>query len=198
LSAASKTVSIAATLLKETSPRVSVKVIDSKTVASPQGLIVMAAAKAAEKGLSLNEVANFTEMIKRQTYGFMLLDTLRYVYRTGRMSKLGSKIASMFNIKPINRVTEEGKIEMVDRTRNRDHGLERIIELIQETTPADSLRFMITHADDIEAANKFSEMLKKHFKCLEMVISDYSPVMGYGAGPGAVFVGFQPEIDLLK
>jgi DegV family protein with EDD domain len=198
LSAASKTVSIAAGLLKEESPHVSVKILDSKTVASSQGLIVLAAARAAKTGLGLSELVSFTDIIKHQTYGFMMLDTLRYVYRTGRMSKLGSKIASMFNIKPINKVTEEGKIEMVDRTRNTDHGLERLIELIKETIPTNSLRFMVTHADDIELANQFAEMLKKQFDCLDLVISDYSPVMGYGAGPGAIFVGFQPEIDLLK
>ena len=45
-------------------------------------------------------------------------------------------------------------------------------------------------------AESFSERLKKKYNCLSMIISDYSPVMGYGAGPGAIFVGFHPELDL--
>jgi DegV family protein with EDD domain len=198
LSAASKTAMLAAELLKEESTKTSVRIFDSKTVAGAQGLIVIAAAKAAAKGLNLNEAADFAEKARQQTYGLMMLDTLRYVYRTGRMSKLGSKIASMFNIKPINKVNEEGKIEMVDRTRNREHGLERLIELIKETTPINALHFFVSHADDADLAKQFSKMLKEHFNCLSLVVSDYSPVMGYGAGPGAIFVGFQPEIDLSK
>jgi hypothetical protein len=41
-------------------------------------------------------------------------------------------------------------------------------------------------------------MLKTEFKPLSIIVSDYSPVMGYGAGPGAIFVGYHPEIDWPK
>jgi fatty acid-binding protein DegV len=114
------------------------------------------------------------------------------------MSKMGSRIAAMFNIKPINKVTEEGKIEMVDRTRNRDDGLEIMVNFIKDAVKTKAIHFMVTHAADIDLANQLSDMLKKDFDCLSMIISDYSPVMGYGAGPGAVFVGFHPEINLPK
>jgi hypothetical protein len=40
------------------------------------------------------------------------------------------------------------------------------------------------------------DMIKKEFKCLSMIVSDYSPVMGYSTGPGAIFVGFHPELNL--
>ena len=111
------------------------------------------------------------------------------------MSKMGSRIASLFNIKPINEVTDEGKLEMVDRTRNRDHGLELIFEYIQQKSTKKALHFMITHAAAPDIAEQFGVMLKKKFECLSLITSDYSPVMGYGAGPGAIFVGFRPELD---
>jgi len=57
---------------------------------------------------------------------------------------------------------------------------------------------MITHADAPEMAERFSELLKQNFNYLSMSISDFSPVMGYGSGPGALFIGFHPELDLLK
>lgn len=196
LSAASKTAALAAKLRKEKSPQTSIRIMDSKTVAGAQGLIVLAAARAAARGMSLDEVADFAEKVRQQTHGLMMLDTLRYVYRTGRMSKMGSRIAAMFNIKPINKITEEGKLEMVDRTRNSDDGLEILVNLIQDYAGTDALHFLVSHADAVDMANKFSEMLKQKFNCLSMIISDYSPVMGYGAGPGAIFVGFHPEINL--
>lgn len=198
LSAGSKTAQLAVDLLKEKSPQAMVRIFDSKTVAGAQGLITLAAAKAAAKGMSLDDVASVAEKARQQTQGVMMLDTLRYVYRTGRMSKMGSRIASMFNIKPINRVTEEGRIEMVDRTRNRDDGLEILIDLIQDYASTDALHFIVSHSDAPDIANQFSQMLKQKFNCLSLIISDYSPVMGYGAGSGAIFVGFQPEIDLSK
>lgn len=194
LSAGFTTARLAADLYQNETPGTTIEVMDSKSCASGQGLIVLAAARAVEKGLTYRQVINYTTKIRDCTNGLMMLDTLRYVYRTGRLSKLGSKIASMFNIKPINRVTEEGKIEMVDRTRNREHGFDIIIELIKGQSKTDSLHFMVTHAVDPEGADRMVTMLQDNFTCLDMVVSDFSPVMGYGAGPGALFVGFQPDI----
>jgi uncharacterized protein len=198
LSAVSKTVGIAAELLKEEFPQVRVEILDAKTVASGQGLIAVAAAKAAQKGMKLDDVIKVAEATREQTKSLMLLDTLRYVYRTGRMSKMGSRIASLFNIKPINQVTSEGKIEMIDRTRNFEHGLEIMIEIMKQSGGNKAFHFMVSHADAPDSAEKFVKMLKGEFKCLSMIISDYSPVMGYGAGPGAVFVGYHPEINWPK
>ncbi len=62
LSATSKTVSIAAGLLREELPRISVKVLDSKTVAGSQGLIVLAAARAAEEtGSTVGRLAHLPQ-----------------------------------------------------------------------------------------------------------------------------------------
>jgi DegV family protein with EDD domain len=195
LSALNRTVTIAAEQFHEKSPQTTIKIFDSKTVASSQGLIALAAADAASRGKSLNNVMDVTEKVRRQTKGVMMLDTLRYIYRTGRMSKMGSRIASLFNIRPINEVTEEGKVEMVDRTRNREHGLEILLEYINQKSTTKSLHFMVTHAAAPDIAEQFGNMLKAKFDCLSLVTSDYSPVMGYGAGPGAIFVGFRPELD---
>jgi DegV family protein with EDD domain len=194
LSAGFTTARLAADLYQSESPGATVEVLDSKSCASSQGLTALAAAKAIEKGLDFTRVIDYTTKVRDCTGGLMLLDTLRYVYRTGRISKLGSKIASMFNIKPINRITEEGKIEMVDRTRNRDHGLEILIDLIRKQSQTGALHFMVTHATDPEGADLLVSMLRDRFTCLDMVVNDFSPVMGYGAGPGTLFVGFHPDV----
>jgi DegV family protein with EDD domain len=125
-----------------------------------------------------------------------MLDTLRYVYRTGRMSKLASRIAALFNIKPINRMTEEGTIEFVDKVRNREAGYQKLIDLIKADAESNSLHFMVMHAAAPEMAERFSNLLRQNFDCQRILVSEYSPVMGYGAGPGAIFVGFHPELEL--
>ena len=159
-------------------------------------MVVLALAGAANKGMTPEQLTDALEKAIQKTGGIFILETLRYIYRTGRMSKLGSRIASMFNIKPINMMMDDGSIEMVDRTRNMDHGFEIIIELIKKEAGTNKLHFMLNHANNLTGAEKLSELLKNNFDCLSTVISDYSPVMGYGAGPGSIFVGFQQELDL--
>lgn len=196
LTALNKTATLAAERCMQQNPGKTIKVYDSRTCASTQGLVVLAAVKAAKAGKSLDEVIGHAEAVRNCAGGLMILDTLRYVYRTGRMSKTASKIASIFNIRPINRITDSGTLEMVDRTRKRSEGLEKLIALINEEAGSQPLHFMVCHAAVPDMADEFSEELKKRFHCLSMVISDYSPVMGYGTGPGAIFVGFHPEIEI--
>jgi len=196
MSAVSRTAGLAADLLREKSPEITVRILDSRSCASTQGLVVLAAARAAAEGKSLDEIASIAESTREKAGGVMMLDTLRYVYRTGRMSKTASRIASIFNIKPINKITESGTLELIDKTRKSTDGINRLINAIGRESGADSLHFMITHAAAPDRAEYLAEQLKQRFNCLSMIISDYSPVMGYGAGPGALFVGFHPELGL--
>ena len=198
LSAVSRTAALAAELLKEKISDITVRVHDSRACASTQGLVALAAAKAASQGKSLEETVALAENVREQAGGIMMLDTLRYVYRTGRMSKTASRIVSLFNIKPINKITENGTLEMIDRTRKTADGIERLINAVTRESSSDSLHFMVTHAAAAENAEYLAEQLKQRFNCLSMTISDYSPVMGYGSGPGALFVGYHPEIEELK
>jgi fatty acid-binding protein DegV len=109
---------------------------------------------------------------------------------------MGSRIASLFNIKPINHITEEGRLVLWDKVRDREKGYQKMIDYINEKSDIKSLHFMVMHAAAPEMADRFTELLKENFTCLSVTISEYSAVMGYGAGPGCVFVGFHPEINL--
>jgi DegV family protein with EDD domain len=159
-------------------------------------LVVLAAAKAAAMGKRLDEVAEYAQRVRQVAGGLMLLDTLRYAYRTGRISKAASQIASLLNIKPINKLTADGKVEFVDRVRKKSDGLERILNMIEREMATKALHFMVTHAAVLDEAKSFAQQLKERFQCLSMVIGEFSPVMGYGAGPGVIFVGFHPEVAI--
>ena len=196
LSAVSQSAHLAADIIRDESPQTEIRIIDSKACAGVEGLVVLATAKAAEKGSNLDELTEFTGYARSKTGGIMILDTLRYIYRTGRMSKTASRIVSIFNIRPINRVTEEGTVVFVDRVRKRSDGYKRMIDLIKKEAGTNALHFMISHADALDMAQDFSAQLRQEFDCLSMIISDFSPVMGYGTGPGALVIGFQHELDM--
>jgi DegV family protein with EDD domain len=193
LSAGYQAATVAAEMLTKESPQVKLRVLDSKTVAGAQGLIVLNAARTAAKGKGLDEVVRVAEQVRGETRGIMMLDTLRYVYRTGRMSKLSSRLASMLHIRPINRMTDKGTLEFVDRVRSRESGYKRMIEIIKQEAPAQPLQFMVMHAAAPQMADRFCYLLQQNFDCGGVLISEYSPVMGYAAGPGALFVGFRPR-----
>jgi len=196
LSAFFKTASVGAEQFQKESPQSRVRVVDSRTVAGAQGLIVLAVAREAAKGMGLEELASLAERVRQKTGGLMVLDTLRYIYRTGRMTKDEALEAAKLKIKPVNRLTDEGTVELVDIVRKRSDGYIKMVEQIKKEAETDALHFIVSHANAPQFAEALVKVLKKEFDCLSVMVSDYSPVMGYGAGPGAVFVGYQPEFDL--
>ena len=198
LSAVSKSALLAANLFREQSPETTIHVIDSKTVASGQGLMVLAAARAAARGMSLEQVVNVTEQVRQKTGTFLLIDTLRYAYRTGRVPKFASMLGSMLGVKPLSRVSANGELHPAGVSRTREGGIRRMLELIRNDAGTDTLHFMIMHADAPQAAEELGEQLKREFNSLSMIITEFSPVMGYGSGPGTLAVGFHPEFDFLK
>jgi DegV family protein with EDD domain len=132
MSAANKIANIAADLLRNELPQVNLKVIDSKTAASSLALLAIDAAKAARAGMNIDQIVDLVLQIRQKTGGLMILDTLRYVYRTGRYSKTTAMIASLLQIKPINRVNLDGTMDVVDKVRKRQDGYRKILTLLRK------------------------------------------------------------------
>lgn len=184
----------AAEVVQEKHKDVKIVVWDSRTCSGAQALIVREAAKAASQGKSMDEIIKMAEDLRKKTGYVVYIDTLRYVYRTGRMSKLGARIASMFNVRPISKISDEGKLEYVTRAKSREDGIDKLLEIIADDKGKKPMHFWIMHADVPDFAATFCEQIKQKFTCLSMEISQYSAVMGYGTGRGAISAGYYPEV----
>ena len=194
LSAVSQAATVVSDTFRKELPNVEIQIVDSKTCAGAEGLIVLAAAKAANKGMGLHLVADVAVHVRGTTGGFIYFDTLRYTYHTGRMSKQAARVVSMLNIKQVSRMSDRGTMEPVAKVRTRADGINKIVELIKKEAGTDTLHFMVSHADAPDTAQILVDQLQKEFKCLSMIVSDYSLGLGCSTGPGAMFVGFHPEL----
>jgi DegV family protein with EDD domain len=194
MSAVFKSASVAADMYMRESPDVRIRIVDSKIVSSGQGLVTLAAAKAASEGKDLDQVADAALNTRQRTGNLILLDTVRYVYRTGRMPKIASRIGSMLGVKPIARITDKGEMHSIGLCRTRESGIRRMIKEIGKQTKGAALHFMILHADAPEAAENLRRRVEQEFDCLSMVMGEFSPVMGYSAGPGSLTIGFHPAM----
>ena len=82
-------------------PQTSIEVLDSQTVTASQGFIALAAARAAARGQGLAEVVKVAEETRGKVTFILLLETIRHVYRCGRIPKIAAQVGSKLNIKPI-------------------------------------------------------------------------------------------------
>jgi DegV family protein with EDD domain len=78
-----------------------VEVIDSRWAVMAQGLIVMAAAKAAKGGAKLDEVVSLTRRNIPRADVRMVFDTLEYLNRGGRIGKARTFLSSVLRVNPV-------------------------------------------------------------------------------------------------
>lgn len=196
LSAVAQSANVAADMLKEEFPKSRVVTFDSKTCAGAEGMIAIEMAKLAVKGEGLDDLANAAAEMRKVTGGVLMLDTVSYTYRSGRMSKSDALETAKKNIKPVNHMSDAGVMEFADLATDRIEGMKKMIAVVKKYATTDAMHFMVSHADAPDTVQTLIDMIKNEFKVLSMIVSDYSPVMGYSTGPGAMFIGFHPELNL--
>ena len=94
--------------VKRQMPGVSIELLDSHMAATGEGLVVERAAQAAAEGKSLAEVSSIARETSEKVNVIGVMDTIRDVYRTGRIPKLAARFGSSLNIRPIFIIIEGG------------------------------------------------------------------------------------------
>jgi DegV family protein with EDD domain len=173
-------------------PETTIEVLDSRNVTASEGLIALAAARAAAEGKDLPEVLDVAEKVKEKATFFILLDTIRHVYRTGRIPKVASQVGSMLNIKPI-LTTSSGLVKFKGVARNREQGIERLIRDLREKVGQNPVHIAVMHAYCPDEAEELKKRLDTEFNCIELFITEFTPVMGYATGTGTLGFAFYQE-----
>jgi DegV family protein with EDD domain len=180
-------------IFKNESPQTIIEVLDSETVAAAEGLIAMAAARAAAEGKPFNEVVAIAIKIKERVKFIGLLETISHVYRTGRMPKIASDIGSMLSIKPI-LTGSNGRIKFAAAARTKQDGVKKMLQLVRKhVADSEPVRVAVMHADAVKEAQELKERIAAEFNCVEIFITDFSPVMGYATGPGTLALAYYKE-----
>jgi DegV family protein with EDD domain len=178
-------------LAKTELPGVKIEALDSAQATSSEGMIALAAARVASQDKELPEVLQAAEAVKQKVGAIVYLDTIKYVYRSGRIPKVASQLGSALNIKPILSISEV--VHFAGMVRTRKKGVDKLLEMMRERVDDKPSHFAVTHAYAPEEAEKLKERIVKEFNIVEIWLSEFSPIMGYACGTGTVGISFYPE-----
>ncbi len=184
---------VAKDIIAEKMPDLKIEVVDSRSAAAAEGLIALAAARAAEQGKSLREVVEVAERVRERVKFIGLLETIRYVYRTGRVPRVASELGSVLSVKPL-LVSGNGEIHFAGLVRSWQSGIERMLKMMRDHLGGSkAVHCAVMHAAYLEGAEKLRERIEKEFNCVELFVTDFSPVMGYATGKGTLAVAYYGE-----
>ena len=173
-------------------PEISIEVLDSQNVTAAEGFIALAAARAAAEGKSFTEVIRVAEEIRDRVSFLIVVDTLRHVYRTGRIPKIASRVGSMLNIRPI-LTSSSGLVRFKGIVKNREQGVNRILQEMREKVGQSPVHVGVMHAYVPDDAERLKERIEAEFNCVELFITEFTPVMGYATGTSTLGFAFYKE-----
>ncbi len=173
--------------------RVPVEIIDTHITSMGQVLIILAAARAAEQGASLQEVRQAADEVVKRLKVFFAVDTLEYLHRGGRINGASRYFGTALDIKPILFFNSEGKIDALERVRTKRKSWQRMIELAEEQANGRPVHVGIVHANAPGAAQKFRDEVEQRLNCKEIFTVEFSPVIGVHVGPGTIGIALYAE-----
>ncbi len=161
---------------------VPVTVFDSGTVTLGMGFLAMAASRAAAAGKSVADILNMLVNKAQRTILFAGLETVDYLRRSGRASRLQASLSTFLRIFPILRVYQ-GTVEM-EKVRTHARVFERLVEMAEEIAPLEELAVM--HTNCFEKAHSLRKRLEHLLPNRKIWIGEATPAIGSHVGPGGI------------
>lgn len=184
---------LARELAPEVLPDTPVTIVDSLSAGMGQGFVVLAAARAADQGSTVDEVVKIAEAVSRDVRMIVTLDTLDYLAKTSRIPQVAAFLGGVLAIKPIIQISN-GEIHPIGRVRTRRRSIEELFEQMRRMAPEGArLHVAVQHAQAAEEAAQFEARVRETFACEELYTTEFTPVMGGYCGPGLLGVAFYPE-----
>ena len=167
-----------------------VEVVDSQWATMAQGFIVVAAAKAAKAGASLDEVVTIARRNILRVDFLAAFDTLEYLRRGGRIGRAQAFLGSVLKINPLITL-RDGLVEPAGRTRSRAKAIDRLYDFAMGFSHIEEMAVEDTATPD--EAEALVERLSSIFPRERIYRSKMTPAIGTHTGPRLLLVAVQGD-----
>ena len=171
-----------------------VHVIDTRTASLGSGMVALLAARLAEAGEKIEDIARLCrEKVSRQRT-MILLDTVEYLRKGGRIGAVAARMAGILGIKPLINVMKDGTNEVIHKTRGYQKGMEWMLHYILDTARDLTQQTVgIAYSSAEGPALRFREMLERHVKPKEVLMTGLGSVVATHIGPDAFGVFWEEK-----
>ena len=181
-----QTANLVAEEIAEEYPEGDIHIVDSEKFSLYIAQTAVYAAELAAEGKTPSEIiADCAEYIKSWRC-YLLVDTLKYLEKGGRINKTAAVVGTLLDIKPVLTI-ENGLVESMDKLRGKKKLVEKLIDKIKEDEDFDSEnpRFLVVQSDSARG-EEVCKKLEDEFGngCVRMY-SEFGPIIGTHVGPGA-------------
>ena len=173
-----------------------VYVVDNQRISITQRQSTLDAIKMANEGKTAEEIYKFLMETKMQSSIYIMVDTLKYLKKGGRLTPAVAAIGTLLKIKPVLQIQGEkldqyAKVrKLVDAKTTMINAIKKDFETrFKDLVDAGKMTLCIAHTENIEEAKKFQEEIQSTFPNVEFTyINPLSLSVSCHIGPGALAV----------
>ncbi len=174
-----------------------VQVVDNQRISITQRQSVLDAIELCKRNKSAQEIKEILEKDKLNSSIYIMLDTLKYLKKGGRITPAAAALGTLLRLKPVLQIQGE-KLDAFAKARTASQGKSLMINAIKldsERRFENSIHLQVAHSHNLEAALALKEELKEYFPGLDITVAELSLSVACHIGPGSLAIACCQKMD---
>lgn len=178
-----------------------VQVVDNQRISVTQRQSVLDAMALVEKGYTAKEIKEILEREKLEASIYIMVDTLDYLKKGGRITPAVAAIGTLLKLKPVLQIQGE-KLDSFAKARTVKQAKSMMIEAMKKDMEerfggAENVHLEMAYTLDLEAAEAFKAEVEEAFQGMEIVVNPLSLSVSCHIGPGALAIACSKKVPEL-
>ena len=170
-------------------PEARIEVIDTLSGSVGLGMLNCLAVYKQRSGANFDETLEYIQNIKLKICHYFMVDDLKFIGKTGRISHLKATVGTMLGVKPVFKLDDNGKVADDTKVRGKKAGIQHMLNRVKEKC-SDLSTFFVCHADVEDEAIAIKEKLHIMFPGAQVFVNCLGPILGNNTGPGTLGIIF--------
>ena len=179
-----------------------VQVVDNQRISVTQRQSVLDAMELAKRGLTAVQIKEKLEKVKFESSIYIMLDTLKYLKKGGRITPAAAAFGSALRLKPVLTIQGE-KLDAYAIAKTKKQGVKKMLAAIEDdinkrfggTDHMENIHMEIAHTKNPEAAEDLKQQIIEKFGVTEVDLYPLSLSIACHIGPGSIAVACSKVID---
>ncbi|MFK3936714.1 DegV family protein [Alkalihalobacillus sp. NPDC078783] len=170
-----------------------VTVLDSSFISGALAFQVEQAAEMASNGIQMGPILTKLQDIRDQSHLFIMVDTLEYLQKGGRIGKGKALIGSLLKVKPLAAIVD-GEYSPIKNMRTYKQVIDYLTNQFSEAALGKVVKKVtITHIEAEDLSTRLVNALKAIAPNVPYFVTTTSPIISTHTGPGAIALMYYTE-----
>lgn len=181
-----------------------VQVVNNQRISVTQRQSVLDALALAAQGRNAAEIREILERDKFESSIYIMVDTLYYLKKGGRITPAAAALGTLLKLKPVLQIQGE-KLDAFAKARTVKQAKNIMIEAMKNDfenrfhdPKGEHMHLEMAYTYDLEAAENFKKEVQEAFPGMEIVLNPLSLSVSCHIGPGALAVACSKKIPELE